>query len=70
MTPTPQQIQAAELAAARIKGILLDMLMADERGEAVIVVDYDQLRPVKRVTDKRAAIKLERGHWTVVEKVG
>ena len=27
--PTPQQIQAAELAAMRIKGIILDMLMAN-----------------------------------------
>ena len=33
------------------------------------MVDYDQLRPVKIVKDKLAAIKLERGHWSVVEKV-
>ena len=67
--PTAEMVQAADQAALRVKALLLEMFMAQDLGEVAVMVYHDHLRPQKRITDKYAAIKLKRGHWTALQEV-
>jgi len=62
MRETPPEIeQAARAAAARVKDMIVAMLLANETGEVAVVVSWGQLHPEKRVTTKARAVKVARG---------
>lgn len=66
----PELLSVAKRAAAKVEEMVIEMLIANELGEVAIVIGFNQLEPEKRKRDKRGAIKLERGRWTVIERVG
>lgn len=65
----PEIERAAHLAAERAKTMLIDMLTKGEVGEVTIAVGLFELEPVKRVTTKGKAVKVQRGH-VAIERVG
>lgn len=59
--------RAAHLVTERAKTMLIDMLTKGEVGEVVIVVGFFELEPVKKVTKKGKAVKVQRGQ-SVLER--
>lgn len=61
--------RAANLAASRVKQLLIEMLSQGETGEVAIVVSYGFLEPQKRPIEKAKAIKVARGQLDRVERI-
>lgn len=59
--PSPEIEQAARAAAARVKDMIVAMLMANELGEVAVIVGFSSLEPEKRIREKAKIVKVARG---------
>lgn len=64
----PEVEQATNAAAARVKALLIAMLMANELGEVAVVVSFNSLEPEARIRRKVKMIKVARGRLTTAQQ--
>lgn len=65
---TPTGIErAANLAAIRVKKLLIEMLLSNELGDVIVEVGHSDLQPVKRVKRPTGVIRVSRGHEHLLE---
>lgn len=62
---TPEIEQAANRAAARVKDMIIAMLVANELGEVAVIVGFSSLEPEKRVREKAKIVKVARGRYLI-----
>lgn len=67
MDAPPHIQRAAKRAAAMVEAMLVQMLMANERGDVVVEVGYSDLTPIRRVTDRRTSVKVPRGQSSNID---
>lgn len=64
MAATQEIEQAAKHAAERVRQLLVEMLLAGERGEVAVEVTATGLQPIKRKEERKSLIKVAVGHAT------